>query len=297
MLINKKIPRWTIFKMIRKDMFIVLGISVAVYFFQSLFKDFLPDLPVAIPIFLGTAISLLLSFMLNQSYERWWEARQVWGSIVNDSRTLVLEVQGFLKPGNDAAIKVIAYRQIALCYSLGQSLRGKNAVDNIDEFLSEGEFAELQAHSNKALALMSFHSRDLARYRNSGELELFHHIQLDHTLVRLVESMGQAERIKKTVFPTMYPMFLHFLIYVFVIILSISLSGIEGTFEIPLLICIMIPFLLLEKTAQYLQNPFSSLPTDTPVTEIANTIEINLKQLIGDTNLPKPAEPNDYYID
>ena len=272
------------------------AISVVVYFLQSLFKEAFPGLPVALPIFLGTAISLLLSFMLNQSYERWWEARRIWGSIVNDSRSLVLELQGFLKPGKEEVIKTIAHRQIAWCYSLGQSLRDQDATLNISNFLSEREFAELQVHSNKALGLLSFHNRDLASLRDTGALDPFHHVQLDQTLVRLVDSMGQAERIKNTVFPTTYPMFLHLLVYIFVIMMSISLSEIDGIFEIPLLIIIVFPFLLLERTAEYLQNPFSSLPTDTPVTAIANTIEINLRQLIGDTNVPEPTKPMDYYI-
>ncbi|WP_316809380.1 bestrophin family ion channel [Pedobacter agri] len=72
-------------------------------------------MPLGIPAFLGTAISVILSFKLNQSYDRWWEARKIWGSIVGDSRTFVLQLQSFLYTGNDDAILTLCFRYIAWC--------------------------------------------------------------------------------------------------------------------------------------------------------------------------------------
>ena len=93
MLINKKIPLSYIARSTYKD-FLVLGIFTTLSFLLHLNTDFF-TIPISISTFLGTAISLVLSFNLAQSYERWWEARKIWGEIVNDSRSLVLQLKHF----------------------------------------------------------------------------------------------------------------------------------------------------------------------------------------------------------
>lgn len=297
MLLDKKLPISYILNKARKHFITVTVISVSVYFIQRQLINFLPSIPVSIPVFLGTAISLILSFNLNQSYERWWEARKVWGAIVNDSRSLVVQAKSFSKKRDAALLRKIAYRQIAWCYCLGQSLRDEDAMRNLEGFLSQEDYDALLPQVNKPLALIDQHSADFKALRESANLDEFHHVQIDNTLVRLCDAMGKAERINNTVFPTTYSFFLHSLIYIFIFLLSISLSEIDGLFEIPLLIIISVPFLLLERTAKDMQDPFSGYATDTPVTSIARGIEINLKQLVGETELPKPVKGNGFYID
>ena len=108
--------------------------------------------------------------------------------------------------------------------------------------------------------------------------------------------MGMAERIKNTVFPATYRLFLRLFIYIFVVTLSISLADTQGYFEIPLLLVISCSFFLLEKTSALLQDPFNNKPTDTAMTAIATTIEINIKQLINETELPQPTQPKGFYL-
>ena len=76
----------------------------------------------------------------------------------------------------------------------------------------------------------------------------------------------------------------------------IALTDIESRFEIPLLLVISSAFFLLEKSATNLQDPFSNEPTDTPVTTIANTIEINVKQLLGEEDIPENKQPHKFYL-
>lgn len=297
MLLDKRLPLSYIFKKAKKHFLTVTIISISIYFIQQQLISFLPSIPVSIPIFLGTAISLILSFNLNQSYERWWEARKVWGSIVNDSRTLVVQLRSFDKSNDKALQEKLAFRQIAWAYCLGQSLRQNQPCDHLDKFLSPADLEALSTHKNKPLALIDQHSQDLKKLKDAGNIEIFHHVQMDNTLVRLVDSMGRAERINTTVFPTTYGLFMHMSIYIFIILLSVSLSEIDGLFEIPMLIIITVPFLLLERTAKDMQDPFSGYATDTPVTAIANTIEINLRQLINNTSIPAPADTSGFYVD
>ncbi|HEY6436650.1 MAG TPA: bestrophin family ion channel [Ignavibacteriaceae bacterium] len=296
MLLDKRIPIHFILNKIKFEIIYVLVIATVVYYFTQKFKTLIPEMPLSIPAFLGTAISVILSFKLSQSYDRWWEARKIWGSIVNDSRTFVLQLQSFVKKGNEQTIKEIAFRQIAWCYSLGQSLRGLNAIENLEKYISPDELTTISKHNNKPLALLQLNALQIAELKEKDQIEIFSQVQINNTLVNFSNSMGMAERIKNTIFPSTYRLFLHFFIYIFVITLCIALRDIESQFEIPLLLVISSAFFLLEKSATHLQDPFSNKPTDTPVTTIANTIEINIKQLLNEKDIPVLNQTHKFYL-
>ncbi|CAM3549789.1 bestrophin family protein [Flavobacterium chungbukense] len=267
-----------------------------VHFVTTEFKNIIPIMPITIPAFIGTAISVILSFKLNQSYDRWWEARKIWGSIVNDSRSFVLQLQSFVAQENQAEIKEIAHRHIAWCYSLGLSLRELNPTENLENFISLEEINEIKTHSNKPLALLQFNALQIAALKRKKALDIFSQVQLNNTIVNFSNYMGMDERIKNTIFPITYRIFLHFFIYIFIVTLSIALRDIKSYFEIPLLLTISTTFFLLEKSATHLQDPFRNRPTDTPVTAIARTIEINIKELLNDKEIPKPHTPEKFYL-
>lgn len=295
MLLNKRIPVLYILNKVKYDLVYVLILSMLVLFITDKYDESLPVMPLTIPAFIGTAISILLSFKLSQSYDRWWEARKIWGSIVNDSRSLVIQLLTLTAKGNDPLIRKIGLRQIAWCYSLGQSLRGLDPTENVKEFISAKDLQEIQQHNNKPLALLYLHGKDIKELEEKNQLDHFSQIQLDNTLVRLCDAQGRSERIKTTVFPVTYRLFLHAIIYLFVIILSIALKDVAGFFEIPLLILISSAFFLLEKSATHMQDPFENRPTDTAVTAIARTIEINIRQLLKETDVPKPLQTEKFY--
>ena len=144
--------------------------------------------------------------------------------------------------------------------------------------------------------MMNKHGEDLSQLHQSGAINDYQQIQVDQTLVRLVESMGKAERIKNTIFPTTYRIYLHIFIYIFVIMLAISMADTVGWWEIPRLIFITLPFFLMEKTAYYLQDPFENRPSDTPVTAIARTIEMNINQLIESGEVKETTSNDKYYV-
>ena len=296
MLLNKRIPAYYILNKVKYDLVYIFILSGSVWFLTNRYSELLPEIPLTIPAFIGTAISILLSFKLSQSYDRWWEARKVWGAIVNDSRSLVIQLQSLTANGNEGMIKKIAKRQIAWCYALGQSLRGLNPTENLNKYISPNELEFIQNHNNKPLALLHLHGMDIKALKESNQLDLFAQIQLDNTLVRLCDAQGKAERIKTTVFPVTYRIFLHGIIYLFVITLSISLKNIEGIYEIPLLLLISSAFLLLEKTATHMQDPFENRPTDTAMTAISKNIEINILQLLKESEIPKAQQTEEFYL-
>ena len=295
MLLNKRIPISYILNNVKYDLIIVLSVSLSALYVTNRYEELLPEMPLTIPAFIGTAISILLSFKLSQSYDRWWEARKIWGAIVNDSRSFVIQLQSLTSKGNEEKIKKMAFRQIAWCYSLGQSLRELNPTDNLDGLISEEDLKEIKKHKNKPLALLQLNACDIKQLKETNQLDVFCQLQLDNTLVRLCDAQGKAERIKTTVFPVTYRLFLHAIIYLFVVTLAIALR-IDGLFEIPLLVTISSAFFLLEKTATHMQDPFENRPTDTAMTAIAKTIEINIKQLLKEPEVPKTNEQDKFHL-
>ena len=296
MLLNTKIPFSYIIKKIKLELLYVIIIATVVKILATKYRDTIPEMPISIPAFIGTAISIILSFKLNQSYDRWWEARKIWGAIVNDSRSLVLLLQSFLTSEKNDEIKKITFRHIAWCYSLGQSLREQDPLKNTAKLLSLEERKQLEQHQNKPLGILQLNTLHIKNLKDSNCLSDYNHVKLTDILTRFSDSMGMAERIKKTVFPMTYKILLHFMIYIFVITLSLALGDVDSSYELPLLIIVSSTFLLLEKTATHMQDPFENRPSDIPITAIATTIDINLKQLINEhQNIPDNYNSNTFY--
>ncbi len=293
MILDKRIPLKYWFHKVKWDLFLVTLFSIAIYLIQTYIIRL--NIPVSIGAFLGTAIALLLSFKLAQSYDRWWEARKIWGAIVNDSRSLVLQVKHFVQTDNKQILRTIGYRQIAWCYALSRQLRNQEVKEGLQEFLSDVEMEALKDKTHIPLALLDFHTGDVLALQKSQQLNDYQQIQIDDSLVRLTASMGKAERIKNTVFPTTYRIVLHLFIYIFLVLLAMSVPDLIPYLKIGLLIAIALPFFLLEKIAFTIQDPFENKPTDTSMTSISNTIERNIKQLL-DEDIPEAKKPKGYYI-
>ncbi|MFP9100565.1 bestrophin family protein [Flavobacterium sp. RHBU_24] len=296
MLVDKIPPFGYVFGKIKYEMLFVLILGVFIHFITEWIDPYLPEMPLTIATFLGTGISVLLSFKMSQSYDRWWEARKIWGAIVNDSRSYVLQMQAFLhNPDLKPQIKTMAYRQIAWNYVLGRSLRGLPPLEDCKGLLSDEDIKALDSHTNKALGILQQNVQQISELHKQGEISDYTHVQFNNIFMRFSDNMGMAERIKNTVFPVTYRLYLHFTIYLFVIILSIGLNNVKLFYEIPLLLLTSMVFFLLEKTAYHMQDPFENRPSDTNVTTIARTIEINIRQLLGENKVPKPMERDSFY--
>ena len=262
----------------------------------------------------GTIISLLLAFKSNQAYDRWWEARIIWGSIVNESRTLIRQVLTFYKDP-DFSVEANDFkenftkRQIAWCYSLGQALRNKDAIKPIKNFISEEELNFVKNHQNVPNAILLLHARDLRNARKDKRFNTYQQVEIDNTLTRLCDAMGKCERIKNTIFPTTYSMYIRMTLCLFIILLPFGLIDLLSWFAIPLITIIGGTFFLIEKMAIHLQDPFENRPTDTPVTTISQAIEKNLLQMLNEFQVefdiikefdlkpePKKLTGNEYFV-
>jgi putative membrane protein len=134
MIIKNRIPISYIFNELKIPLIYVCLIAIISGLLPIFFQSFLSKIPISIATTLGIAISILLSYMMNQSYERWWEARKIWGEIVIDSRTLVMQLSMYLNPENKD-IEVISHRQIAGNYSLGSHLRKVDSLQDLKKMV------------------------------------------------------------------------------------------------------------------------------------------------------------------
>lgn len=293
MILEKRVPLKYWFNLIKWDIVLVACFVTASYVLEQQYLKI--ELPLSFSGFLGTSITLLLSFKLSQSYDRWWEARKIWGAIVNDSRSFVTQLLNYTNPQAKATVTKMALRQIAWCYLFADNLREKDTENSISKYVPEDEKDILRGHNHKPLSILNKHSNDLNTLHRNGDLNDFQQVQIDSTIVRLCESMGKAERIKKTVFPKTYRLTLRFFIFVFLFLLSLSFMNFEMWIGIPVLIVISIPFLLLEKIAKNVQDPFSNRPTDCPIGSISRTIELNIKELIENKETSITDDSNSFY--
>lgn len=286
MLLKSNIPFSYVFGKIKYEMLVILLYATTIAVLYNTYHFTRITIPIAVPAILGTVISLLLGFRSNQAYDRWWEARHIWGAVVNDSRTLARQVMNFTPDSFDNE-GIMAFqdrmirRQIAWTYCLGRHLRGQNCDRVLEKYLNKEELAYAQGVDNVPSALMDLMGRDLKLAMEEGWINRFQQVEMDQTLSRLTDAMGKCERIKNTVFPSTYSLYIHLALLLFIALLPFGVIEYFGLFEVPLVVAISACFLLIEKMAIHLQDPFENKPTDTPMTTIAKGIEKNLLQLYG----------------
>jgi len=293
MILKGRLSVWDFIKAIKSDLIAIVIFSTVIGYIavQHYFVKLV--IPLGLVGIVGTAISLLLAFRTGQSYDRWWEARIVWGAIVNDSRTLIRQLKEFLPYDSDDDIRDFAERQIIWNYALSESLRKLPFSDRVQEYINRYGIKD----TNVPNALLLLHGMHLKRLSDKGKITEFRQVQLDDTLSRFCDSMGKCERIKNTVFPTSYGALIHLLIYLFTLLLPFSLNDNFPLVKAMLTAGIPIIFISIERTAILLQDPFENQPLDTPMTNISQNIEFVLRQQLGDVaEKPAAPDPDSYYI-
>ncbi len=284
MLLKKNIPFKYVFGKIKYEIIAITVYALLIAIFYNKYHFVRITIPLAIPAVLGTVISLLLGFRSNQAYDRWWEARHIWGAIVNDSRTLARQVMTFTHNGYNSK-EVAAFqervirRQIGWAFSFGRHLRNESPMKGLSDYLDPKELQQVSQVDNVPSALLDHMGADLRLALEQGWINSYQQVELDRTISRICDAMGKCERIKNTVFPSTYSLYIHLSLMLFIGLLPFGVIEYFGFVEVPLVVAISACFLLIEKMAIHLQDPFENKPTDTPVTTIAASIEKNLLQL------------------
>ncbi|BAV09968.1 putative membrane protein [Filimonas lacunae] len=282
------------------DLIILLSCVIAYYADTYIIERFF-ILPPIIPTVLGPAIAFFVGFNNNQAYDRWWEARKIWGAIVNDSRSWARSILCYVVPKEDdtdaeALKQRMVKRHIAFVYALKTALRPQNDT-GYRKYLDEQELALVESHSNMHNAILMLQSRDLEMLSQEGYLDGFRFMEMNQLLVKFSDSMGQAERIKNTVFPTIYIFFTRLFILLFTVMITMVCSQSIGPWSIIMGSIVGSVFHITHYNGQALMDPFSTLTTSISMNQISRTIEINLLEMMGEKEIPQPVRPiNGEYV-
>jgi ion channel-forming bestrophin family protein len=278
---------------------VLSGLCYALYFRLGYTFIALPFAPIAV---LGTALSIFLGFRNSSSYDRWWEARTLWGGVVNQSRTFSRQVITFCK--DPSFHRELIFRHLAWVNALRLQLRGQmneSSLRELSAYLEAPEIEALAGAKNKTSQLLLAQGKRLAALQQQGLLDDFRHMQIDNTLTELYNLQGGNERIKNTPLPRQYNFFNLIFMHLFVFLLPFGLLRSFEEVQVPSLIipfCMVTGFVfyIVEGVGRRIEDPFENRITDVPLTALCRTIEIDLKQMLGLTDIPEKAEPVDGFL-
>lgn len=286
----------------------------------------IPWLPVAL---VGTAAAFIAGFKNTQTYNRLWEARMIWGAIVNDSRTWGIMAKDFVidpagKEGELYAVhKRLIYRHIAWLTALRFQLRQPRPWENLtkayakeyrknysvpewetklDEqlrpYLSGEEMEYILKKKNRATQLLSLQSAELRELRRKGLVDAYPYVAMESVLKDFFTHQGKAERIKNFPYPRQFASINMFFIVLFSILVPFGMLdefakvGIYGVWlTIPFSVVVGWVFTSLEQVGESTENPFEGGANDIPMAALSRTIEIDLREMLEETELPPAVEP------
>ncbi len=246
----KELAWWT-----RQDTYVLIVIALVPVILYELFDLkwlHLPWLPIAV---VGTAVAFIISFQNNATYDRVWEARKIWGGIVNTSRMWGVVVNDFItndftsEPASDdelAAIKKeLIFRHIAWMTALRHAMRQPrpwehalsqatnrewsdvigvrehefSLEEELEPYLSKEDLDYVSSKSNEATQILSLQSKRLRELRTRGLIEDFRHIEMQNVIEELYALQGKSERIKNFPYPRQYATLNWAFLWIFVMLL------------------------------------------------------------------------------
>jgi putative membrane protein len=313
------------------------ALVASVYQFTSL-KAWLviPWLPLSV---IGTAVAFYVGFKNNSAYDRLWEARKIWGAIVNESRTWGTITKAFIsnqfKSENlsetelHAYHKKLIYRQIGWLYALRSQLLISTQWEHINQwwhvrraakkrmanfgvglycddvaekqlrqFLPADEWERLINYKNTATQIIDQQSQDLKELREKDLIDDFRHMEMQKLLANFYTFQGQCERIKKFPLPRQYGSMSLVFVGIFIFLLPLGMVsefaklGEFGVWlSIPFTVLVGWVYVMMELIGDYSENPFEGLGNDIPMLSLCRTIEIDLREMLGETELPEAIQP------
>ncbi|GAB3514015.1 bestrophin family protein [Emticicia fontis] len=315
----KEFLYWT-----RREIYLIAILTIIptiLYAYFDLKWIAIPWVPIAL---VGTAAAFIVGFKNTQTYNRLWEARQIWGAIVNASRAWGMLVKDFVKEdANDKTHQQLIYRHVAwltaLRYQLREARNWENANKNynkeyakyfvipekvgkveeeLSQFLSSEEEAYVLSKKNRATHIISLQSKHLRELKEKGLIEPLNYIELENLLVNFYEQQGKCERIKNFPYPRQFASINLFFVRLFMILVPFGmLKEFEKLGEhmvwltIPFGIVVSWVFMTMEKVGESTENPFEGSANDVPITSMSRTIEIDLREMLDETELPPPIQP------
>jgi ion channel-forming bestrophin family protein len=279
--------------------------QIVVVFLLSLLIVWAHDVaPAAVPVFngapftlLGIALSIFLGFRNNACYDRWWEARRVWGELVTASRTfarqtLVLETGEEGKADRRRLLSIL----ITFVQTLVQHLRQDGGKGTAVAVPPVSKITPHEESRNAPASLLIAMSAELAHLRTAGHISDILFQTLDNTVARMEGVLAACERIRNTPVPFGYTLLLHRTAYLFCFLLPFGVADVLNWATPFAAALIAYTFFGLDALGDELEEPFGFHPNGLPIAALATTIEINLREAMGETGLPPLPQPVDFML-
>jgi putative membrane protein len=247
-----------------------------------------PELPLPL---LGGALGVFMGMRNSLAYGRWWEARTLWGAAVNNSRSLARGLLWMLP--DDERARTIAHQQIAWAHALRCRLRHQEPWDDIQPLLEADVLARVRRADNPPTALQAEQVRVIGTATRDRSIDSVQAAAIDRTMSEIANAQGGLERLSNTPLPRHFDHFPQVFMLAYCVMLPIGLVGDLGVLTPFGSTVVGVIFLALDRIGRDLERPFANTVHDVPITAITRTIEIDLRQMLGDVNVPRPLAPVD----
>lgn len=287
--------RGSVLPRILPQLLLVMGIAVAVVLSHGELADRKVTLTATPFTLIGIALAIFLGFRNNASYDRYWEARKLWGAMLVESRALARQLLTLanLPPAHS---RRLIHLVIACVHALKLQLREETKLSPLTQWLSPAQFARLQGSNAKPTQILLMLGEELRQLRRDGLLSEWLAPSLERHIDGLGEAIGGCERIAGTPLPFTYGVMLHRTVYLFCALLPFGLVDSIGIMT-PIMVGFMAyTFFALEAIGEEIEEPFGTMANDLPLDALAANIELNLRELAAEADLPAPPAPVDYIL-
>ena len=260
---------------------LLLGFITAVisYIEQHYLLNFIPANLTVFHQISGFIISLVLVFRINSAYDRWWEGRKLWGSLINNSRNLALKLNAILPQNDVSARKEIQSLISNYAISLKEHLRGNSA----EELLEYGEQLKKESYLNAAhkpnyiaKIFTSFAYNQCKKQSVTNE----DYLLITNNINELTDICGACERIKNTPIPYAYSIFIKKLVFIYIITMPVAFGLSMGYWSIIIVMVMFYAFASLELISEEIEDPFGTDENDLPTDDIAEKIKLNTTEIL-----------------
>lgn len=272
------------------------GVVATHYYYPILFPSFTLA-PLAL---LGVALSLFLGFRNNASYDRWWEARKLWGQLIVDARSLSRQILSFIDGSNEVGAetqKRMIYLIIAFTHALRHQLRESEPWSDFEKYLTSKDIEKLRQSRNITDTLLHLIGNELGNCRHKGLLPDLLVQNLDERITSMAQIQAGCERIKNTPLPFAYMLLVHRTSYLYCFILPFGIVSSMGLLTPLFCAIVAYTFFGLDALSEELEEPFGLLANDLALTSISRTIEIDLLSSLGETEIPEPIKAVNHRIE
>ncbi|UZA71642.1 effector protein [Pseudomonas viridiflava] len=266
---------WSLFWLLIWD--VIVTVDFMLYLER---KITLPSMPLTL---LGSALVVLTSFRNSSAYNRWWEARTLWGALVNSSRSFARQVLTLVEDGEGGINPVKATllrRHVAYVKCLSAHLKGGHCGDEVQALIPREEFERRFDTNNFPNDLLNTSAALLAKEYQSGRLDSIRLARIESTMVDISNCQGGMERIANTPLPYPYVAFPRLFITLFCLIVPIGLVETLGWFTPLASTVVGFMLLAIEKIGTDLQSPFKASEHEIQMTALCANIERNLDSML-----------------